>query len=81
MKVCWQTEMDHLLGRWSEEKERVRYDPPWIHDAARNIQNKNVPPPDLNFTRPSPFGGKDWYSFGLLAGVSGGEGIRNAGRL
>jgi len=63
MKVSWQTEADRLVCRWSEAGERVQYDPRWIRDAPRDVQGRNVSPSFLDFTRFSPFGGREWYAW------------------
>jgi hypothetical protein len=66
MKVSWQTETDRLVCRWSEAGERVQYNPRWVQDASRNVHKKNVSPLVLDFTRLSPFGGREWYAPGQL---------------
>ena len=64
MKMSWQTETDRVVCRWSEMEKRVRYDPRWIQDAAREVETKNVPASIPDFTKLSPFGGSEWYGPG-----------------
>jgi hypothetical protein len=62
MKMSWQTETDRILCRWSEVGERVQYNPRWVQDASRDVDMKNVPTSIPDFTRLSPFGGREWYT-------------------
>ncbi len=62
MKILWQTETDRLVCRWSEVGERAQYDPRWIQDASRNVHQKSLSLSVPDFTRLSPFGGKEWYA-------------------
>ncbi len=61
MKMSWQTEADRLACRWSELEERIQYKPRWIQDASNDVQ-QNISLSVTDFTRLSPFGGKDWYA-------------------
>ncbi len=62
MKMLWRPTTDRLVCQWSEVGERAQYNPHWIRDASRNVDPKNVSLSVLDFTRLSPFGGKEWYA-------------------
>jgi len=59
MKLSWQTEIGHLVCRWSQFGERVQYNPPWIQDTSRDVLSNSLTA--LDFTRLSPFSGSEWY--------------------
>jgi len=61
LKMSWQTQTDYVVCRWSEVVERIQYNPRWVQDASRDIDRKSVSTPVLDFTRLSPFGGREWY--------------------
>jgi hypothetical protein len=59
MKSSWQIETGHLVCRWSEVGQRVKYNPHWMQEAS-DIRGSYVPPiPD--FASHSPFGGASWF--------------------
>ena len=62
MEMSWLTETDRLVCRWSEVGERLQYNPPWIQGASRNVDQQDVSRSVPDFTRLSPFGGRDWYA-------------------
>jgi hypothetical protein len=62
VEMAWQGEKDHLVCQWSDVGKRVPYNPPWMQDAPEDVYRKTVPPPVLDFTRVSPFGGSEWYA-------------------
>ena len=63
MKISWQTENDRLVSRWSEEGERVQYNPRWMQDASRNVPGETPSPSVAVLGRVSPFGGGGgWYA-------------------
>lgn len=62
MKMSWQTETDHLMCRWYNGAQRVRYDAPWIQEAAKCTPKVNVSSPVLPFTRLSSLGWSGWYA-------------------
>jgi len=61
MKVSWKCEEGHLVCRWSQLGEDVRYNPPWMQEASNLKQRGTIVPSFLDFTRLSPFGGRTWY--------------------
>ena len=60
MKISWQTENDRLVSRWSEEGERVQYNPRWMQDASPKAPSETHSPSVPAFTGVSPFGGGGW---------------------
>jgi hypothetical protein len=71
MEMSWQRETGRLICQWSEVGERVPYNPPWMQDASRDVHRKNVSPSFLDFTKLSPFGGREWYDPGSARTRSG----------
>jgi len=63
MRISWQTENQRLVSRWSEEGERLKYNPRWMQDASREVPSETPSPSVPAFTRVSPFGGGGWYAF------------------
>ncbi len=43
MKSSWQMDTGHLVCRWYEVGQHVRYNPPWMQEAS-NIQGSDLPP-------------------------------------
>lgn len=64
MKMAWDSGTDRILCRWSEAGERAQYKPSWIVDTSES--SARVPSPVPDFTRLSPFGGKDWFATSSL---------------
>ena len=60
LEISWQAGTERLVCRWSEVGKRVPYNPPWMQDAPKDIDTKNLSAP-MDFTKLSPFGGRDWY--------------------
>jgi hypothetical protein len=62
MKALWQTRADRVICRWSEEREVVQYNPPWMQNVSVDVNKDNLSP-SFDFRRHSPFGGGEWYGF------------------
>ena len=59
MRSSWQMETGHLVWRWSEVGQQVRYNPSWMQEAS-DVHGSYLPPlPD--FTSHSPFVGVSWF--------------------
>ena len=55
MKSSWQMDTGHLVCRWYEVGQHVRYNPPWMQEAS-NIQGGICTVSD--FASHSPFWGR-----------------------
>lgn len=56
MRSSWQTETGQLACRWSDEWQRVQYNPPWIRESSES----GYVPPVPDFASRSPFAGASW---------------------
>ena len=60
MTSSWQTETGHLVCRWSDVGQLVRYDPRWMKETS-DAQCSYLPPLLPDFASRSPFGGASWF--------------------
>jgi hypothetical protein len=70
IKTSWGREADRLVGRWSEANDvQVRYNPPWIRDAAHTAPHREDFSPlvlELDFlNRLSSFAGRGRFERAL----------------
>jgi hypothetical protein len=56
MRSSWQTETGQLARRWSEEGQRVQYNPAWMRESSESV----YVPPVQDFASHSPFAGASW---------------------
>ena len=61
MELSWQADRDRLVCHWSETGERLRYNPPWMQDAPKFLDETRGCAPELPLTKLSPFGAQ-WYA-------------------
>ncbi len=61
MQSSWRMERGHLVCRWSEGGQSVRYNPHWMQETSDIQSGYLLPVPD--FASHSPFGGASWFWF------------------